>query len=76
MENKKFEISLKCLFCDCSLQGGGEKEPQSGDMIKCQSCGELNDYDSVVDVAKEEGLKMAEKYAKDEIERMLKNAFK
>ena len=76
MEDKTFEITLKCLFCDCPLQGEDNKEFQSGDMIKCQSCGELNDYDSLLDVAKEEGLKDVKKYAEDEIKKILKNTFK
>lgn len=29
---------------------------QSGDMFKCSECGELNDYDSVLVVAKEQGI--------------------
>jgi hypothetical protein len=76
MENKRFEISLKCLFCDCELQGDTEKEFSSGDMLECQDCGELNDYDALIDVAADEGKEVAAKYAKEEIEKMLKKAFK
>ena len=76
MENKRFEISLKCLFCDCELQSDTEKEFSSGDMLECQECGELNDYDALIDVAADEGKEVAAKYAKEEIEKMLKKAFK
>jgi hypothetical protein len=76
MENKTFEISLKCLFCDCNLEGNTEKEYASGDMLKCQSCGEFNDYDALMEVAIDEGKLCAEQYAKDEITKILKNAFK
>lgn len=76
MENKTFEINLKCLFCDCNLEGNTEKKFVSGDMIKCQSCGELNDYDSLIEVAIDEGKPIVEQYAKDEITKMLKNVFK
>ncbi len=76
MENKTFQISLKCLFCDCELKGNTEKEYASGDMIKCQECGEQNDYDALMDVAIDEGKESAIKYAKDEIAKMLKNTFK
>lgn len=76
MENKQFKVSLKCLFCDCELQGNTEKEFSSGDMLECQECGELNDYDALIDVAADEGKEIAAKYAKEEIEKMLKKAFK
>ncbi|KAF7765531.1 hypothetical protein PUND_a1227 [Pseudoalteromonas undina] len=76
MENKQFEISLKCLFCDCELQGDTEKEYSSGDMLECQECGELNDYDALIDVAADEGREVAAKYVNEEIEKMLKKAFK
>lgn len=76
MENKRFEISLKCLFCGCELKGDTEKEFSSGDMLECQECGELNDYDALIDVAADEGKEVVAKYAKEEIERMLKKALK
>jgi hypothetical protein len=76
VENKQFKVSLKCLFCDCELQGNTEKEFSSGDMLECQECGELNDYDALIDVAADERKEIAAKYAKEEIEKMLKKAFK
>tara|TARA_B100000700_G_scaffold1794_1_gene2212 strand:+ start:5399 stop:5629 length:231 start_codon:yes stop_codon:yes gene_type:complete len=76
MENKEFTIPLKCLFCDCELQGDLEKEFSSGDMLQCQECGELNDYDALIDVAADESKELAQKYAIAEIEKMLKKAFK
>lgn len=76
MENKRFEISLKCLFCDCELQGDTENEFSSGDMLECQECGELSDYDALIDAAADEGKEIAAKYAKEEIEKMLKKAIK
>jgi hypothetical protein len=76
VENKQFKVSLKCLFCDCELQGNTEKEFSSGDMLECQECGELNDYNALIDVAADEGKEIAAKYAKEEIEKMLKKAFK
>lgn len=76
MQNKTFEINLKCLFCDCNLEGDTGKEYVSGDMLKCQACGELNDYDELKEVAIDEGKQVAAEYAKDEIVKMLKNKFK
>lgn len=76
MEEKEFHIALKCLFCGCEFKGDTEKEYQSGDMLKCKECGELNDYDSLIEVANEEREKYAINYAKEEIEKMLKGIFK
>jgi len=41
-------------------------------MIKCSACGELNDYDSVLDIAKEKGVELV----KDDLEKELKSKFK
>lgn len=76
MENKEFQINLQCLFCGCDLKGDTKKKFESGDILKCQECGELNVYDSLVDVAMEEGKTAAVNYAKDEISKMLKDLFK
>lgn len=76
MEDKEFHITLKCLFCGCDLKGDTEKEFQSGDMLKCQECGELNDYDSLVEVAIEEGKASVADYANKEVAKMLKGIFK
>lgn len=43
MEDKSFTVELKCLFCDCVLEGESKKEFSSGDMLECQNCHELND---------------------------------
>jgi hypothetical protein len=76
MKDKSFTVNLKCLFCDCPLEGDAEKEYSSGDMLKCQNCEELNDYDALIDVAADEGKSVVADYAKDEISKMLKKAFK
>jgi hypothetical protein len=76
MKDKSFTVELKCLFCDCSLEGDTEKEYVSGDMLECQNCHELNDYDALIDVAAEEGKKLVADYAQKEIENMLKKALK
>lgn len=76
MEDKEFHITLKCLFCGCDLKDETEKKLQSGDMLKCQECGELNDYDSLMEVAVEEGKAAVADYANKEIAKMLKGIFK
>ena len=45
-------------------------------MIKCQECGELNDYDALIELATEEGKEVVTEYTQSEIEKMLKKAFK
>lgn len=76
MEDKVFTVSLKCLFCDCPLEGDTDKEYSSGDMLKCQNCEELNDYDALMDVAADEGESLVADYANSEIEKMFKKHFK
>ncbi|TYK64127.1 hypothetical protein [Colwellia echini] len=76
MEDQSFTISLKCLFCDCPLEGDIDKEYSSGDMLKCQNCEELNDYDALMDVAADEGDSLVANYANSEIDKMLKKHFK
>jgi hypothetical protein len=76
MEDKTFTVSLKCIFCDCPLEGDTNKEYSSGDMLKCQNCEELNDYDALMDVAADEGESLVTNYANSEIDKMLKKHFK
>jgi hypothetical protein len=76
MKDKSFTIELKCLFCDFPLEGDTQKEYLSGDMLECQSCHELNDYDALIDVATEKGKQLAADYAEKELEKMLKNTFR
>ena len=76
MEDKTFTIKLKCFFCNCFLENEKDQEVRSGDMLKCQNCNELNDYDALAEVAKEEGTELATEYAKAEIEKAFKDVFK
>jgi len=43
-------VTLECLFCGEKLENTTKSEPESGDMIKCQNCKELNDYDALVEL--------------------------
>jgi len=43
MEDQTMSVSLKCFSCGCELQGDTEKKYKSGDLIKCQECGKLNE---------------------------------
>jgi len=71
MDDVERKITLVCLFCGSPLQGAEDAEYASGDMIKCNECGEFNDYDSVIEVAKEKGI--AE--ISEEVQRQLKREF-
>jgi phage FluMu protein Com len=74
--DEEFKITVRCLFCQAPLQAEEGADFSSGDMIKCQSCGELNDYDSVVDVAKEEGVEKVKTELENELKKSLKGLFK
>lgn len=76
MDDKSFTVPLKCLFCDCPLEGDTEKEYVSGDMLKCQECEELNDYNALIDVAAEEGKAIVAGRLKSEVNKIAKNLFK
>lgn len=76
MNDSKVTITLKCLFCDSPLKSTNEENPESGEMVRCFECGEMNDYDSVVEAAIEEGKKEVLEIAKNEIEQRLKKLFK
>ena len=56
MSEESFTVELTCLFCCSVLQGSEDAKFRSGDMIPCTHCGESNDYDSVIEVAKEKGI--------------------
>ncbi|OEF20695.1 hypothetical protein A145_03050 [Vibrio splendidus 5S-101] len=71
MEDGNFTIELKCLFCDCPLEGDSDQEFSSGDLIKCQNCSELNDYDSLLDVAGEEGLRIVQAHLDNHLQKTL-----
>lgn len=72
----EFEISVLCLFCQVPLQAEEISKFQSGDLIKCESCGKQNDYDSVIEVAKERGIDRVKSQVEDELKKTIKNLFK
>ncbi|MDI1276474.1 hypothetical protein [Methylobacter sp.] len=72
MDIPEITISLKCLFCGSDLEGPEDEEYNSGDLIKCIKCGKENDYDSVLEIAKDEGLEAV----KAQLQNKLKNMFK
>lgn len=74
------KITVLCLFCHTPLKADENTEYESGSLIECNSCGELNDYDSVIEVAKEKGIEdiieRAISQAETQLNRTMKNLFK
>jgi hypothetical protein len=69
-------VPMICLFCGLPLQGPEDAEYSSGDLIECTECGEHNDYDSVLQVAKEKGMEHIKKAFEEQIHREFKDLFK
>ena len=72
MNEKPYKIELECLFCDHVLSADENKEFQSGDLIICLNCNKGNDYDSIIEVAKEKGIELVKK----DINEHFKKSFK
>jgi hypothetical protein len=72
----KISITLACLFCGLPLEGPDDASYSSGDLIKCQKCGEENDYDSVIEVAKEKGMAQMKDIVEGAIAKEFKGMFK
>lgn len=72
MDIPNINISLKCLFCKSVLTAEEGSGFQSGDLIECNECHEMNDYDSVLEVAKEDGVERM----KQEVNKSIKSQFK
>jgi len=68
---ENFTITLTCLFCDAALIKKDNEEFNSDDLIKCQNCGEDNDYESVYEIAKQQGIEQV----KNEVLSELKKSF-
>jgi hypothetical protein len=69
-------IEIRCLFCEAALMVDKKKQYSSGDMLKCVECGELNDYDSVLVVAREKGIELVRKTVEKQLQDQFKDLFK
>jgi len=76
MDIPEFTVRLKCLFCGETLEVPEDAEYQAGDLINCTKCGEENDYDSVLEVAKEEGMGQVKEMVEDQLQKQFKGLFK
>lgn len=75
-KNKSYTVEVKCLFCEATLKKGKHDEYKSGDLIECSNCGEKNDYDAVLEVAKEKGIERVKAEVAKDIQKQFKNMFK
>jgi hypothetical protein len=73
---QELKIPVVCLFCGAPLEGPIGTSYSSGDLIKCLQCGEGNDFDSVVKVAQEKGVKQVASAVRDDIKKTFKDLFK
>lgn len=73
MEDKTYTVTLKCIFCGSTqFEFDENKPPKEGEMIKCDNCGQLNDFSAIKNLCvnkKVEGIK--EEYISE-----IKNMFK
>ena len=72
----EFKVTVLCLFCQSPLQKKEDEELESGDLIKCESCGEYNDYDSAVKVAEEKAIEKVNAQIQAKLDKTMKNLFK
>ena len=70
---ESFTITLTCLFCDAILTKKGNEEFNSDDLIRCQNCGEENDYESVYEIAKQQGIEQVKNEVMEELTKSFKN---
>ena len=55
---EELTVDVLCLFCQQPLTGEKNRVYQSGDQIKCNQCGKLNDYDSVIEAAQKTAVEL------------------
>lgn len=72
MEEK---IKMYCLFCKSEQFELPDEnyQPSHGEMIKCANCGKLNDYTSLLEVAKEKAMQIAREEAEKIVKEFSKN---
>lgn len=76
MDIPGIKVTLMCLFCGAPLKGPEDAEYSSGDLIECTQCGEENDYDSVIAVAKEKGVQQLKGALEEQLQKEFKGLFR
>jgi hypothetical protein len=78
IKDKQYTVHLKCIFCQ-SVQFELLHEgycPDSGEMIRCANCGQLNDFTSINNLVINKALKKIEKEVVADVEDELIKMFK
>lgn len=45
---KQYTVTLKCIFCGSTeFEYDENNPPKDGEMIKCENCGQLNDFSAI-----------------------------
>lgn len=65
--DKELSVDLLCLSCQQQLRGEKNKVYRSGDTIKCDSCGESNDYDQVIEAAQKAAIELIKARTKGDL---------
>ena len=55
---EELAVDMLCLSCQQPLTGEKNRVYRSGDRIRCNKCGELNDYDSVIEAAQKTAVEL------------------
>lgn len=77
--DQRTEIAIECIFCRSTQFEipNEDYKPKQGELIKCENCGELNDFTSLEKVVHAKGKKWAEDHAhkltKDLLKKISKN---
>lgn len=76
IEDKKYEVKLKCVFCQSELFELPSKDyiPEEGEMIKCSNCGRLNDFSSIKNLEINNAVEQIKTDVHNELKKMLKKS--
>ncbi len=73
----EFKMEALCLFCQQPFElNKNEVLESGGGLLKCKSCGEDNDSDSLIASTTERAIKKIEKEGAEELEKKMANLFK
>ena len=76
LEDKKYTAKLKCIFCQSEMfelpyEG---YQPEDGEMIRCSTCGRLNDFSSIKNLEINNTVKQIKEDVHSELKKMLKKS--
>ena len=70
------KVPLQCVFCKSNLTYNTENPYKYGDIIKCQNCGKMNDFNSVMKIAINKGKEKIKDEAINFVKKELQKTFK